>query len=155
MFGGQAVPGIQFSQGINPYSVLDNRLIGRPEAFSGKEEDWPMWSLSVRSFAGSVHPEMLRLMQIAGARKDQEIEELEVGPSQKVLDNQLYFTLTQLCCKSKKVYDIISNIGVGRGFEIWRRLNWEFEPQIQQRYTGLCTRPSKISKCLAVMLMKA
>ena len=117
MFGGQAVPGIQFGQGLNPYSVLDSRLIGRPEAFSGKEEDWPMWSLSVRSFAGSVHPEMLRLMQIAETRKDQEIDECEVGQSQKVLDNQLYFTLTQLCCKNKKVYDIISNIGVGRSMK--------------------------------------
>ena len=73
--------------------MLDARLVSKPQVFSGREDDWPIWSLSMRSFAGGIHPQMLLLMQEAEARKDQEIPESEVGPTQKVLDNQLYYVL--------------------------------------------------------------
>ena len=64
---------------------------------------------------------MLLLMQEAEARKDQEIPESEVGPTQKVLDNQLYYVLQQLCT-NKKTNDMISNVGYGRSCELWRRI---------------------------------
>ena len=75
-------------------------------------------------------------MQETEARKDQEIPESEVGPTQKVLDNQLYYVLQQLCT-NKKTYDMISNVGYGRGFQLWRRIIWEYEPKLRERSTGL------------------
>ena len=109
-FSGAPVQGFQFGQVLNPHSMLDARLVSKPQVFSGREDDWPIWSLSMRSFAGGIHPQMLLLMQEAEARKDQEIPESEVGPTQKVLDNQLYYVLQQLCT-NKKTYDMISNVG--------------------------------------------
>ena len=91
-FSGGPVHGIQFGQVLNPHSMLDARLVSKPQVFSGREDDWPIWSLSMRSFAGGIHPQMLLLMQEAEARKDQEIPESEVGPTQKALYNQLYTT---------------------------------------------------------------
>ena len=86
--------------------MLDARLVSKPQVFSGREDEWPIWSLSMRSFAGGIHPQMLLLMQEAEARKDQEIPESEVGSTQKVLDNHFYYVLNTILHQQEDVrYD--------------------------------------------------
>ena len=31
---------------------------------------------------------------------------------------------------------MISNVGYGRGFELWRRIVWEYKSQLQERSNG-------------------
>ena len=63
-----------------PASV-DAKLVSKPETFSGKDAEWPRWSLTLRG--------------------KQSVDRVYLEPGDDVLDAQLYFTLLVIDFPSK------------------------------------------------------
>eukprot|EP00959_Pyramimonas_sp_CCMP1952_P273985 5727396-Pyramimonas_sp.AAC.1 len=36
------------------HQVVETRLMGKPKNFSGKEDDWHQWALTMRAYAGAI-----------------------------------------------------------------------------------------------------
>ena len=46
--------------------LIDTRLMNKPESFSGKEEDWPSFSLTFKAFAAATDPGLTKAIERAG-----------------------------------------------------------------------------------------
>ena len=81
-----------------PQSV-DTKLTLKPDAFSGKDADWPMWSLTMRAYLGAVSGRMLELLKKA-EESEASLDRVDLDPGDDELDAQLYFILTMLLKES-------------------------------------------------------
>ena len=54
----QAAAGpVQPSTGFNP--IIDTRMLAKPRAFSGRDEDWSGWAVVTRAYCGALDPKLL------------------------------------------------------------------------------------------------
>ena len=83
---------------------VDTKVMNKPENFSGKEEDWPRFSLLFKAFVGAMSPRMYELLKKAESIEES-IDRVDLDPGDDVLDTQVYFTLTMLLrdCSMDKV----------------------------------------------------
>ena len=87
---------------------LDTKLIPKPETFSGKDAEWPRWSLTLRAYRGVPG----RMLHLGRSAEDPEqcwdCVDLELGD-----DAQLYFILTMLL--KENVTEKVETIEHGEG----------------------------------------
>ena len=116
-----------------PTSV-DTKLINKPGEFSGKEADWPRWSLTMRAYLGAVSARMLELIRKA-ENFDESLDRVDLDPGDDQLDAQLYFILTMLL--KENMMEKLETVEYGEGLQLWRLLMAEFEPKFASRKMAL------------------
>ena len=116
-----------------PASV-DTKLINKPGEFSGKEADWPRWSLTMRAYLGAVSGRMLELVRRA-ENFDESIDRVDMDPGDDHLDAQLYFILTMLL--KENMMEKVETVEYGEGLHLWRLMMVEFEPKFASRKMAL------------------
>ena len=57
----------QAAQGAVTTALVDTRLLGKPQTFSGLHADWKSWRFTFTACAGDLKPDMRRLMERAVA----------------------------------------------------------------------------------------
>ena len=116
-----------------PTSV-DTKLINKPGEFSGKEADWPRWSLTMRAYLGAVSGRMLELIRKA-ENFDESLDRVDLDPGDDQLDAQLYFIQTMLL--KENMMEKLETVEYGEGLQLWRLLMAEFEPKFASRKMAL------------------
>ena len=96
-------------------SLVDTRMISKPQVFAGVTEHGGDWACVFRAYCAAIHPRMTDLMQAA-----QDANELVVptNASDIALSNQLYYILA-LSVKDRALEKLRAT-PVGNGFECWR-----------------------------------
>ncbi len=116
------------------HGPVDTRVMNKPENFSGKEEDWPKFSLLFKAFAGAMSPRMFELLTKA-EDPEASLDRVDLDPGDEILDTQIYFTLTMLLrdCGMDKV-ELVEH---GEGLRLWRLLVADYEPKWKSRKTSM------------------
>ena len=115
-------------------NLVDLKGLGRPQAFTNIEKDFPVWTRKVANFVAGVHPGARDLLAwSADAQETVTVEKLtedenlnEPEDVVKKLNDQLYTVLTSLTDGDS--FDIVYACPPGAGFEAWRRLNRRWDP---------------------------
>ena len=113
-------------------SVVDTRTLGKPPSFSGKHEAWKQFRFVFNSFACAAHPNMAELFRQAEQMGAQVIDEVDLDEHTTALSRQLHHMLVMLTTEDANT--LISNVEQGNGAEAWRRLCWEYEPDVKVRH---------------------
>jgi hypothetical protein len=116
-------------------SLIDTRSLGKPGAFSGREEDWAAWAFSFEAYSGLVHEELPVLMTAAEDLTD-EPELVNMNPDQTHLSRALFAILVHLCSKGRAL-NIMMRTEKNNGLAAWRRLKAEFEPKLPGRHANM------------------
>jgi len=114
--------------------VVDTRMLNKPEEFSGKDSDWPKFSLLLRAYVGAVSPRMYELMKIA-EDVGRSIDRVDLDPGDDALDTQLYYILTMLTKEAG--LDKVQLVECGEGLALWRLMVMEYEPNWKSRKTAM------------------
>ena len=133
-------------KGDKKMTLIDNRGIGKPEKFAGKEdESFLRWKIKLESFVLSVFPELEKVL-CWSEEEDRPIDMDRVrtdfgpGTSEDIeglggKGSQLYSVLQNLL--EGEAFMIIRNAPKGNGFEGWRRLNRRFDPATGAKKSSL------------------
>ena len=114
--------------------VVDTRLMGKPKNFSGREEDWHHWAVTMRAYSGAISERLLFLMDEAETAENVANAALE-SERDKELSTQLYYILTMLL--EGKAADKVTLVGRGQGLLLWKALTDDHEGKAVTRTTGL------------------
>ncbi len=109
--------------GMTTPGVLDQRVLGRPIAFSGEEKDWREWSFVFVAFLSTLSPEFRDEMHHAGVEAD-EIDPSRLNASVRARSEQLYYLLCVQC--RGKALELLRAVPATNGYEGWRRLVREY-----------------------------
>ena len=80
--------------------TFDQRSVGKPEHFSGKDTDWSTWCFVTRPLLESIHPSVEGLMLHAETATPTDILLSGFSPENKELARKIYILLVP-CCKGK------------------------------------------------------
>ena len=115
-------------------SLIDTRIIGKPETFAGEAAKFPDWAFVLKSYLGALDPRYPKMLEVAELSETPMLNaSMEASESQ--LSCQLYYLLCMIC--KDKALDKVSNSGVGEGFEAWRSFTLEYQPKLASRWVGL------------------
>ena len=114
--------------------AVDTRLLSKPEAFTGKDTDWPQFALLTRAYVGAISPRMFELLRRA-ENPEESLDRVDLDPGDELLDSQLYYVLTMLIKGS--ALDKVTLVEYGEGLHLWRLLVQEYEPQWRSRNMAL------------------
>ncbi|CAK0818942.1 unnamed protein product, partial [Prorocentrum cordatum] len=119
-----------------PQDLVDTRLLAKPKAFGGSEDEWPGWSFKMLAYLGALDEQMANELTAAMTFPLEEVRNarlLEEGASQR--SRQLYFILVLLL--EGAALQLIKPVGVGEGYRAWRTLQDMYEPDRPGRHAGL------------------
>ena len=116
-----------------PRRVIDTRVLGRPEPFSGKDHEWRDWATVFRSYSVLVEPNLAQIMHDAEASRVPALN-TSLTAEHAHASNVLYHMLLMLC--RGPCIDIIANAGANEGAEAWRLLTERYDPRQQSRIAG-------------------
>ncbi|CAK0906965.1 unnamed protein product, partial [Prorocentrum cordatum] len=119
-----------------PQDLVDTRLLAKPKAFGGNEDEWPGWSFKMLAYLGALDEQMANELTAAMTFPLEEVRNarlLEEGASQR--SRQLYFILVLLL--EGAALQLIKPVGVGEGYRAWRTLQDMYEPDRPGRHAGL------------------
>ena len=123
-------------------TLVDQKGLGKPQAFSGKEVDFYVWARKLETYVASVYPdvrfslawvieqEVKPTMQDL-ALADPILDEAQVGE----INEGLYVVLSSLT--DAESFDIVVGSGAGEGYEAWRRLHRRWDPYTAGRARSL------------------
>ena len=103
---------------------LDVRMFGRPDEFHGKKEKWSHFEFVFVNWFVCTYEEA-ETMLIQAAASVTPIPEVMGAPSTKS-SRALFLSLSQLC--KGAALDIVKSVGSRNGYETWRRLSAEYDP---------------------------
>lgn len=115
-------------------SVLDTKLLGKPEKFSGQEEQWRDWSFVTRSYIGLMNPRLVQMLKIS-EQLENPIDEATLDPDQAEGSRQFFFVLVMLV-KGKATTELQA-APHGQGLEAWGLLYRRFNPTTKSQWLGL------------------
>lgn len=136
-------------------NLVDNRGIGKPDKFGGKDESFLRWKVKLEGFIYSIHPDMEKVLEWSeeqtstitddraraafGTGSSQEVEEL------KDKSSQVYSALQNLL--EGEPFMIIRNCEKNNGLEAWRRLNRRYDPSTGAKKSSLLRHILNPTKC--------
>jgi hypothetical protein len=129
---------VQAGAGIPPLpqtevrSSVDTRTLGKPSSFGGRREAWREFRFVFEAFACAAHPHMMDLFRGAEAMNERPIARLDPLEPKEPLSRQLYYMLVMLT--TDDAHRLMTNVEQGNGAEAWRRLCWEYEPNVRVRH---------------------
>eukprot|EP00971_Amphidinium_carterae_P180924 3589156-Amphidinium_carterae.1 len=106
-------------------SMVDTRVIGKPEHFSGGS-GWRDWSV-LRAYTQVQNPDLTEFMTKAETT-DEPVENVALSVEGRAASMQLYYTLIMVCRES--MLTRVVNSGQGEGLKTWRAL------EIPRTYIG-------------------
>ena len=115
-------------------SLVDTRLLGKPENFSGDPQKYPGWSFKLKAYLGAIDVRYQALMAHV-EQSSGPLLNVGLSPEEAQLSTQLYYVLVML--SSGAALDKCHNAGVNEGFETWRNFVMEYEPRLRTRTVGL------------------
>ncbi len=121
--------------------VAQGPKVDPPNKFSGKEEEWRMFSLKMRSFYGNyLEGQMGEWMDCVRDNRERDCRVEALGSEARKPAEMLYQGLVSFC--EGNAFTIVENAGEGEGLEAWRRL--------YQRY-DIQTRQSRVSQLMRLL----
>jgi hypothetical protein len=117
-----------------PPSLVDTRLLGKPENFTGDPQKYPDWSFKLKAYLGAIDVRYQALMANV-EQSNGPLLNVGLPPEEQQLSTQLYYVLVML--SSGPALDKCHNAGVNEGFETWRNFVTEYEPRLRTRTVGL------------------
>ncbi len=117
-------------------AIVDTRFLSKPPSFDGKAENFIGWNCLVVKYLSLVNDAYPELLEIVG------MDPNPCGPgaddSMKQLGRNLYAILTSLFvdCRGKPL-NMARMLPNRNGWELWRQLVKEYEPQNESRGLGL------------------
>ena len=105
------------------------RVLPRPPAFSGKATgtEWKEWRFKTAAYLGAYHPQAAQLLKEASTYPEP-IKMSTEYPWVARLSRMIYtFLAIQV---SGKAMTVVESVSDSNGFEAWRRLPGEYEPNI-------------------------
>ena len=99
--------------------LIDTRVLGKPDRFYGKEENWEEWKDQFESWAGLLDATVGGHLQDAAKLADP-IPYDPLSAEMKVMTKLVFHVLMNLCKKRAPV--IIRRVQNQNGFEAYRRL---------------------------------
>lgn len=118
-----------------PTSIIDTRVIGRPERFSGLDKDWNGFHWDFVNFMGAINSNLPTYLNTSEKAKVK-IEMAPLTPQDRELGKQVYYVLSNLVKAKAKKY--IKRVKEFNGWEAWRLLCVRYQPQgLANRSTGL------------------
>ena len=126
------VPGYRRPPAFSP--LIDTRMLTKPKAFSGRDEDWASWAVVTRAYCGALDPRLLQEMTAVESAIGLQ-DNAGMNEEQQRRSCTLYYLLAMLV--DGRSQSMVTNCPVGLGFELWRRLVLAYEPKIGSRAQGL------------------
>ncbi len=114
--------------------VIDTRVLGKPNDFSGEPGTWRDWSTVFRAYASACTPELAGLMERAEG-SEEPVLNATLEDNEEALSSQLYYMLVMI--NKGLSLDRVISAGVNEGLEAWRTLVRFHEPQSRTRAAGL------------------
>jgi len=112
-----------------------------PPKFAGKEEDWRMFGLKMRSFYGNyLEGQMGEWMDNIRDHREQDCRIEALGAEARKPAEMLYQGLIAFC--EGDAFTIVENAGEGEGLEAWRSLYHRYDVQ---------TRQSRVSQLMQLL----
>ena len=115
--------------------VFDQRSVGRPESFSGKDIDWATWSFVTRPLLESIHDNVSLLMDHAESGTAADVVLKGMTEENKGIARKIYLLLVP-GCKGKSLA-VCKRVERNNGFALWRELVLEYEPIAAGRHTSM------------------
>ena len=113
-------------------STVDTRTLGKPQSFAGRRETWREFRFVFEAFASAAHVQMPALFRQAESMGGQRIDVHDLDEPTTALSRQLYYMLVMLT--TDDAHRMMANVEQGNGAEAWRRLCWEYEPDVRVRH---------------------
>ena len=122
--------------------LVDQKCLGKPPVFSGREEDFYVWAKKVDIYVSGVFQHVSGTLTFAvesqGAVTATSVAlgvpELEAGLSTEI-DGQLFKVLSALT--DGESFDVVMSAGGDHGFESWRKLHRRWDPYTVGRARSL------------------
>ena len=113
--------------------LVDQKGLGKPPVFSGREEDFYVWAKKVENYVSGVFPNVRGALSFAVESQDAVtatavalgVLELEAEMSIEI-DGQLFMVLSAL--PDGESFDVVMSAGGDHGFESWRKLHRRWDP---------------------------
>ena len=122
--------------------LVDRKGLGKPPVFSGREEDFYVWTKKVENYVSGVFPNVRGALAFAAESQDVvtaatvAIGVPELGDETSAeIDGQLFVVLSALA--DGESFDIVMSAGGDHGFEIWRKLHGRWNPCTAGRVRSL------------------
>ena len=115
-------------------SVVDTRVLGKPETFKGEPSKYRDWIFILKSYLGAIDSRFPELLEkVEGS--DVAMYNATLTQDEVDLSSQLYYILVMLL--RDRPLDRMHDVGIGEGLEGYRQLSLEYEPKVQSRFVGL------------------
>ena len=118
--------------------LVDQKGLGKPPVFSGREEDFYVWAKKVENYVSGVFPNVRGALSFAVELQDAVtatavafgVPELEAEMSTEI-DGQLFIVLSALT--DGESFDVVMSAGGDHGFGSWRKLHRRWDPYTAAR----------------------
>eukprot|EP00971_Amphidinium_carterae_P291066 5779812-Amphidinium_carterae.1 len=124
---------LQQRQQTRMSSVVDTKLMAKPQQFSGEHEKWGEWSFTLRAYTFALDQRLPELMQKAVASAAP--VPLPTDEFDRQLSVQLYYILAMLV--KDRALTKLRAAPEGNGLEVWRQFGEEWEPRHSQRFSAM------------------
>ena len=122
--------------------LVDQKGLGKPPVFSGREEDFHVWAKKVENYMSGVFPNVRGALTFAVESQDAVtatsvalgVPELEAELSTET-DGPLFIVLSALT--DGESFDVVMSAGGDHGFESWRKLHRRWDPYTAGRARSL------------------
>ena len=91
--------------------IVDTRMLTKPKAFSGKDEDWAGWVVVTRAYCGALDRRLLEEMANAEMSADMQIN-TDMTEDEQQRSCTLYFLLAMLV--EGRAQSMVTNCQIGR-----------------------------------------
>ena len=113
--------------------LADQKGLGKPPIFSGREEDFYVWNKKVENYVSGVFPNVRGALAFAAESQDAVtatsvalgVPELEAELSTEI-DGQLFIVLSAFT--DGESFDVVMSAGGDHGFGSWRKLHGRWNP---------------------------
>ena len=113
--------------------LVDQKGLGKPPVFSGREEDFYVWAKKVENYVSGVFPNVRGALSLAVESQDLVtatavalgVPELDAGTSAE-MDGQVFTVLSALT--DGESFDVVTSERGDRGFERWCKLHKRWGP---------------------------
>ena len=122
--------------------LVDQKGLGKPPVFSGREEDFHVWAKQVENYVSGVFPNVRGALSFAVESQDAVtatavalgVPELEAEMSAEK-EGQLFRVLSVLT--DGESFDVVMSAGGDHGLESWRKLHRRWDPYTAGRARSL------------------
>ena len=115
-------------------TLVDLKIISKPRSFGKEASNWSEWKWAFENYMACVEPRFVPELEAAAASPDSLALD-DMGNETQKRSYMLFAVLAGLL--EAKSQQIAKNMQDRNGYELWRRLHQEFEPDLGARRLAL------------------